>query len=1111
MKNLILKKWVLLTAIFFIILGNTFAANYVVSGAGDTRCNGLYVETGTQNGKPYYIYSNEGRNYAIGWDMWGSRWQLGEEMMPGEIMDSYTNTSASNECPTTGWTGWNNPVPTVEMEGRAISYSAALFTENVANDGSISNSIVIAYNGYGGDAFTGILNDNFVNDGKITASNVPAGLTASIIKTAGNQLTFSLTGNATNHATNDRVYNITLVFQNNAFVQGNASGVSKYTKSDFGIFYNITFSGGAGTEADPYLVSNIGDLRVLSENWGSDNLWNKHFKQAANISFQASDFQNGGNFYNGGEGWIPIGNATTNFTGTYDGDGHTISNLFIKRPLSNEDQGLFGNVSGAVAKIENLGVLNLDVTGSNQVGGLVGNVNSGMVNNSFITGNVNGISNIGGLVGNAKNLNISKSCSSGNVIGTGNGIGGLVGAAYIPSISNSYSTVNVTGVNYVGGIIGIIGNYSGSYTIRNSYSTGKVTGTGSYGGMAGKIETGAVGSITNSFWDIETSEQSTSAGTVTGKTTSQMKTQSTFTNWDFVAETTNGTNDYWDIDVSGTLNNNGYPYLSGLTANMAWNGSASTEWSNIANWTGSLVLPTSTKNITIPSGTTNPAIVNFILSSPAVCKNLTIDAGSGLTIPLGKALTINGTLTNNGGTSSLVINSDATGTGSLIATNGTDGSGTALVERYMPELEWHIISSPAGGQTVSDFIGDNTGIPYIPASGLFPDRYGMMDYDPVSNNWNSYFTDATATAEGSIGIGKGYMVRVMDVAYNLRFKGLINPTFTTTVGTGWNCIGNPFTSAIRINTAAGSDNFMTVNSGLFDDNNKALYFWNQTKSGGAGYDVVNLADDGATYAQVGQGFFMKAKAAGDASFTTAMQTHQTAAPFKAATVPYPRIRLIAAANNKTVSTDIKFIEGTQKGLDPGYDAGLFTTDKSFSIYTKLVEDNGIQFQLQCLPPNQYDKLVIPIGLDSKAAGEIVFTVQTVQLAQDCKVILEDKLTYTFTDLSKGSYKATVAANTATAERFFLHTCDIVSGVEDQVLPEKLTAYAIGNKEIRVIGEVGDGAIATLVNGLGQMVLTKKLGAGSLNIIGLPNLTSGLYMLNINDKGSPQTIKVMIRK
>ncbi|MEI6142280.1 MAG: T9SS type A sorting domain-containing protein, partial [Mariniphaga sp.] len=259
------------------------------------------------------------------------------------------------------------------------------------------------------------------------------------------------------------------------------------------------------------------------------------------------------------------------------------------------------------------------------------------------------------------------------------------------------------------------------------------------------------------------------------------------------------------------------------------------------------------------------------------------------------------------------------------------------------------------------------------------------------------------------------------------------------------------------------------------------------------------------------GFFMKVKAgATSVSFTPAMQVHNIDAPFKA-TAAIPTIQLMVESGGKKASTEIRFVEGATKGLDFGYDAGLFTTDKSFALYTKLVEDNGVNFQLQSLPTNQYNDLVIPVGIDTKAGGEIVFTVQTVQLVQDCKVILEDKLTNTFTDLSKGSYKVVVAANTSTSDRFFLHTGDIISGLDDQILPGKLTAYAVRNVEIRVIGEVGDGAVATLFNGLGKVVLTKKLESGNLNIIGLPNLSSGVYMLNINNKGTAQTIKVMVRK
>jgi hypothetical protein len=480
--------------------------------------------------------------------------------------------------------------------------------------------------------------------------------------------------------------------------------------------------------------------------------------------------------------------------------------------------------------------------------------------------------------------------------------------------------------------------------------------------------------------------------------------------------------------------------------------------------------------------------------------NLTVAPGGQLSIAANSVLTTKGSVANNG---TIIIRSDINGTGSLITSENATGSGQALVERYMTEGQWHIISSPTGTQTIGNFLTDNIDIPYVSATD--PKQYGMMDYNPATDKWNPYFFD---TNTNPLGIGKGYMVRVENPVQVLRFQGVINAVATTTVAKGWNCIGNPFTSTIKINEVAGTDNFMTTNASAFDASYGGLYFWEQSVNK---YVVYNNLS--AIHAAVGQGFFMKVKdGATSVSFTPAMQIHKINTEFKAATITYPSIKLTAQDGTKSFTTDIVFVEGTTKGLDFGYDAGLFTTDKSLVLYTKLVDDNGVDFQLQCLPANQYKDLVIPVGIDSKAGGEIVLSVETVQLTQDCKIILEDKLTNTFTDLYTGIYKTTVAANTTGAGRFYLHTGDIISGVEDhQVLSGKLRAYAIRNVEIRVIGEVEEGAFATLVNGLGQVVLTKKLGAGNLNIIGLPSLASGVYLLHINDKGTPQTIKIMIRK
>jgi hypothetical protein len=387
-------------------------------------------------------------------------------------------------------------------------------------------------------------------------------------------LTFSLTGNASNHAQSDRVYDITLTFQNSAFIQGNASDVSNYSKSDIGVFYLVTFSGGAGTEGSPYLISNKTDLRILSENWGEENLWNKHYQQTVDISFEASDFQSGGNFYNEGEGWIPIGNASSQFSGTYDGQNHTIFNVFINR--SAHSQGLFGRII-LNSKVENLRVNNVDVSGTTYIGALVGDNYQGNISNCYSSGSVNGSNFVGGLVGRNDNGTISNSYSACIVSGS-EYVGGLVGSNSSGNVSNSYSAGNISGNQSVGGFVG-----QNTGTISNCYSTGNVTknydaylsntrfggfvGGHFYTTIANSYSTGFVsyergtpqiqtdkgfagytnnGTYVACFWDTETSGASATAGTAIGKTTAEMKTQATFTDWDFT--------DVWAID-------SGYPYL----------------------------------------------------------------------------------------------------------------------------------------------------------------------------------------------------------------------------------------------------------------------------------------------------------------------------------------------------------------------------------------------------------------------------------------------------------------------------------------------------------------------------------------------------------------------
>jgi len=312
---------------------------------------------------------------------------------------------------------------------------------------------------------------------------------------------------------------------------------------------------------------------------------------------------------NGGNGWQPIGNFTDSFTWTFDGQGYEIRDLFINRPDENE-VGLFSYVGYGV--IKDIGVVNAIVTGSENVGGLIGD-NFGTVSDSYFTGSVTGsmtgsmalnescrqLMGVGGVVG-INSGNVSYCYSTGSVTDTGTctgsanewwGVGGVVGLN-LGNVSDSYSTSSVTGNSYVGGLVGwnhyanvsnshstgtvtgesgvgglvgfnswsfvsysystssVTGNLSGGLVgfnvgfVSDSYSTGSVTGYAIVGGLMGggtgsvvnSYSTGSVtgseyvgglvgynlkDNVSNSFWDTETSGQSTSDGG-TGKTTAEM-------------------------------------------------------------------------------------------------------------------------------------------------------------------------------------------------------------------------------------------------------------------------------------------------------------------------------------------------------------------------------------------------------------------------------------------------------------------------------------------------------------------------------------------------------------------------------------------------------------
>jgi hypothetical protein len=342
------------------------------------------------------------------------------------------------------------------------------------------------------------------------------------------------------------------------------------------------YSGGSGTSSSPYLIANKADLLQLA---GNTNHYNKYFKMTADIDLAGESFSKA---VIAPDTSTESGFQGTEFTGTFDGNGHVIRNLKI---LGRNDYcALFGRIGDTqnFGTVKNLGVVNCNITsGINYAGGLCGDLASGTIDNCYSTGTIEPDQSkyvagygtyIGGLCGNIGSKSTISNCYSSCTVNGAYKAGGLCGNNE-GTISNSYSTGSVKYSSAVGGCGGRNGEENGDYflggicgsnsgNIKNCYSIGNVNGDCYLGGFCGSNSANindcySIGSVTgykylggfcgqnsgiisSSFWDVSTSGLMSSDGG-TGVVTDQLKDKTAFTaaNWNFV--------DTWVMD--------GYPVL----------------------------------------------------------------------------------------------------------------------------------------------------------------------------------------------------------------------------------------------------------------------------------------------------------------------------------------------------------------------------------------------------------------------------------------------------------------------------------------------------------------------------------------------------------------------
>ncbi|MDP3642387.1 MAG: G8 domain-containing protein [Bacteroidota bacterium] len=511
--------------------------------------------------------------------------------------------------------------------------------------------------------------------------------------------------------------------------------------------------------------------------------------------------------------------------------------------------------------------------------------------------------------------------------------------------------------------------------------------------------------------------------------------------------------------------------------------------------------------------------------------NLTTSGSGTKTIASTSVVTVNATLTTN---DLLAINSDATNSGSLIMGASGTSTGGVTYNRYMAPTRWYITSAPVNATGFNSTTNVNK--IHVDAT-VSPNLYDFATYSEPANDWLfSYQSSSAANLPNSLTPGQGYLISLKPTSDGLiKFTGALNNgdvtlTVTTSTGNGWNAVGNPYTSAIKVVGETGSGSFLDVNSGILSPDYAAIYVWNEDATytgteqfykaiGNSGYappsgtDYGNLTSGSLNNIQAGQGFLINVNAGGQVTFNKTMQVHEAGLSLKSVETSWPGITLLAESKEQTRSTVVAFNEAMTTGLDVTYDAGLLASD-NFQVYTHLVGGgNLVDFAIQCLPDHQYSQLRVPVGVDLPEGGELAFKASGVILPNGIYPIIEDKLLNVKTLLKSetDSYTVNLDKNTTGIGRFYLSMGGDMALAVPKTQPETKFTASLVNDRIVINGKVEPGTKAQLFDISGRKVGEYLLEKTNRNEIKTSDLSQKVYLLRIEGKNCNQVLKLIAIK
>jgi YD repeat-containing protein len=517
--------------------------------------------------------------------------------------------------------------------------------------------------------------------------------------------------------------------------------------------------------------------------------------------------------------------------------------------------------------------------------------------------------------------------------------------------------------------------------------------------------------------------------------------------------------------VSYTYDNVGNRHTHIMNTPQYWTGSTSTDWHATSNW-GRGTIPQSIDNVIINSGTPNDPQINS--NQSVSCNKLTV---------------------NNGAT--LTIKSAEIGSGSLIVNSTVTNKGIISVERYFIDNSWHFVSPSTTGVTANDFYWNDA-----PKSWLtyYTESTGEWTYNtelstpmPVGQGWSVWLDIDTKTSAITTMTGD---IRTTDLSVTLSKSS-----------TGWNLIGNPFTSAIDWDEGTwGSNTTGTV------------YVWDNDYNGGD-YRTWNGSAGDLTdgVIPISQGFFVQATSSGSFTIPAASRVHSSGF-YKSEEIanesPYVKLQMDFGNHGNTLF--IGFPENGTSQFDLRGDANKYNSYNDLpQIY---VLEHGNKLSTNALAPLTEESKTVPLCLDQVVDGEYKFTLSQIDHLPNVTITLEDLKTETNQDLIKEPIYSFTASAGDEINRFLLHFKLNAFGIDHSIGEENQLVEIYSYAKRIYIRSKGIAATESghleIFNISGQLINKQTIGAKTF--VSFPiNTTKNYLIVKLTKASGVTTRKVLI--